>query len=241
MMRVYIILALRRQYRRTPERYESVILRHVSGNRMKGCVNYPTLKICKLKRDRMPAMKHVPELQDLVDDMSRFSDVLLAFAAKLQINLGEFHADHISVRCHQNTTADRWKSGLGKCGSLLNETLINGRPICLFTLDEPLTVGPLSIDLVELPYPGDKRYPHEGWEHIEIVLPGAEEELYTRALALIADEALMTPGIKLKQSAPKGDNERLPNPTLAVTDGSVTIKFHPHSLREIVASEREAG
>jgi len=71
------------------------------------------------------------------------------------------------------------------------------------------------------------------------VLPGVEDALYTRALALIADEALIMPGIKLKQSAPKGENERLPNPTLAVTDGTVTIKFHPHSLREIVASERE--
>ncbi|MGV0086050.1 VOC family protein [Rahnella aceris] len=189
----------------------------------------------------MTAMNHVPELQDLADDLPRFVDILTAFAAKLHINLGGFHADHISVRCHQNTTADRWKTGLEKCGSLLNETLINGRPICLFSLNKPLQVGPLSIDLVELPYPGDKRYPHEGWEHIEIVLPGAEDELYTRALALIADEALMTPGIKLKQSAPKGENERLPNPTLAITDGSVTIKFHPHSLRAIVASEREDG
>ena len=166
-------------------------------------------------------MNHVPELQDLADDLPRFVDVLTAFAAKLHINLDGFHADHISVRCHQNTTADRWKTGLEKCGSLLNETLINGRPICLFSLNKPLQVGPLSIDLVELPYPGDKRYPHEGWEHIEIVLPGAEDELYT--------------------SAPKGENERLPNPTLAITDGSVTIKFHPHSLRAIVASEREDG
>jgi len=31
----------------------------------------------------------------------------------------------------------------------------------------------------------------------------------------------------------------LPNPTLAVTDGEVTIKFHPHSIREIVASEQQ--
>lgn len=239
MMRVYIIFTLWSQYCRTSEGAESAIVRHVSGNQMKGCVNYPTLRICKLKRVRMSAMKHVPELQDLAADLQRFVSVLTAFATKLQITLEDFHADHISVRCHQNATADRWRAGFNQCGTLLNETEINGRPICLFTLAEPLTVGPLHIDLVELPYPGGKRYPHEGWEHIEIVLPGAEEELYTRALALIADEALIMPGIKLKQSSPKGENERLPNPTLAITDGSVTIKFHPHSLRDIVASERD--
>jgi predicted metalloenzyme YecM len=31
--------------------------------------------------------------------------------------------------------------------------------------------------------------------------------------------------------------ERLPNPTLAVTDGSVTVKFHPWTIEQIVASE----
>ncbi|PAW91672.1 hypothetical protein CKQ79_29675, partial [Klebsiella pneumoniae] len=27
----------------------------------------------------------------------------------------------------------------------------------------------MLADDVELPWPGEKRYPHEGWEHIEIV------------------------------------------------------------------------
>lgn len=182
----------------------------------------------------------VAELADLVADLPRFNQLLNAFAQKLQLNLADFHADHISVRCHQNTTADRWRTGFAQCGTLLNETEINGRPICLFDLPEPLKVGPWDIDLIELPYPGGKRYPHEGWEHVELVLGGGAEGFYARALACLADDALVAPGIKLKQSAPKGENERLPNPTLAITDGTLTIKFHPHSLREIVASERDA-
>ncbi|SQC71327.1 protein yecM [Klebsiella pneumoniae] len=46
------------------------------------------------------------------------------------------------------------------------------------------------------------------------------------------------PGIVVKTSSPKGEHERLPNPTLAVTDGSVTVKFHPWSIEQIVASEQ---
>lgn len=183
-------------------------------------------------------IKEVTGLADLVNDMPRFVDALASFAKTLRLDLSAYHADHISLRCHQNATADRWREGLTQCGVLLSETEINGRPICLFSLSVPLSVGPLSIDLVELPYPGEKRYPHEGWEHIELVLSGGEEGFYTRALALLADEALVAPGIKLKQSSPKGEYERLPNPTLAITDGTVTIKFHPYSLRDIVASER---
>jgi hypothetical protein len=52
----------------------------------------------------------------------------------------------------------------------------------------------------------------------------------------LPDEALLAPGIKLKQSSPKGEGERLPNPTLAITDGTVTIKvsslFHSRHCRQ---------
>ncbi len=41
-----------------------------------------------------------------------------------------------------------------------------------------------------------------------------------------------------KPARRKGRHERLPNPTLAVTDGSVTVKFHPWSIEQIVASEQ---
>ncbi|VDZ78382.1 Protein yecM [Salmonella bongori] len=49
-------------------------------------------------------------------------------------------ADHISLRCHQNTTAERWRRGFEQCGELLSENIINGRPICLFKLHEPVGV-----------------------------------------------------------------------------------------------------
>ncbi len=186
----------------------------------------------------MTSFPAIAELHDLALDLPRFELALSQFAEKLQLDLSQFTADHVSLRCHQNTTAERWRLGLEQCGSLLSEAMINGRPICLFDLQQPLKVGPWQIHCVELPYPGDKRYPHEGWEHVELVLSGEPATLYARALAHLPDEALLAPGIKLKQSSPKGEGERLPNPTLAITDGTVTIKFHPYSIRDIVASEQ---
>lgn len=186
----------------------------------------------------MTNLSTISELNDLAQDLPRFERALSQFADRLHLELSQFSADHISVRCHQNSTAERWREGLLQCGSLLSETIINGRPICLFDLKQPLQVGPWQIDFIELPYPGDKRYPHEGWEHVELVLSGDPATFYARALEHLADEALLLPGVKLKQSSPKGEGERLANPTLAITDGSVTIKFHPHHIRDIVASER---
>ncbi|KEY57943.1 YecM protein [Serratia sp. DD3] len=186
----------------------------------------------------MTDLLSINELNDLALDLPRFEQALSEFAQKLHLELSQYHADHISLRCHQDSTAERWRQGLLQCGVLLSENIINGRVICLFDLTVPLQVGPWQIDCIELPYPGKKRYPHEGWEHVELVLAGDPATLYTRALEQLADEALLQPGISLKQSWPKSEDESLANPTLAVSDGQVTIKFHPHSIRDVVTNGR---
>lgn len=186
----------------------------------------------------MTPLQAIADLNDLALDLLRFEQALDQFAAKLQLDLSQFSADHISVRCHQDATAERWWQGLMQCASLLSESMINGRLICLFDLQQPLNVGPWLIDCVELPYPGGKRYLHEGWEHLELVLRGDPDTLHARALSYLADEVLLAPGITLKQSVLQGEGDRLPNPSLAISDGSMTIKFHPYSIREIVTSEK---
>ena len=62
-----------------------------------------------------------------------------------------------------------------------------------------------QVDVIELPWPGEKLYRHEGWEHVEIVLRGEPETLGMRAMALLADEALTQPGIAFKTSTPQGE------------------------------------
>ncbi|MDF7658537.1 VOC family protein [Erwiniaceae bacterium L1_54_6] len=178
------------------------------------------------------------ELKDLEQDLLRFEQALLQFAERLGLQLDQHEADHVAVRCHQYATAERWKQGLLQIGSQFSEAMINGRPICLFKLHQPLQLAGWQVEVIELPWPGEKLYRHEGWEHVEIVLRGEPETLGMRAMALLADEALLQPGISFKTSTPQGEKERLPNPTLAVTDGQTTIKFHPWRLEEIVASEQ---
>lgn len=178
------------------------------------------------------------ELDDLKTDLGRFEESLQIFSQRLGLSLKDLDVDHVAVRCHQDTTAMRWQQGLRQIGTEFSAAIINGRQICLFKLHDPLFVAGRQIDVVELPWPGEKRYRHEGWEHIEVVLPGDHQTLGMRAMALLSDDALTQPGISFKTSSPQGENERLPNPTLAVTDGQTTIKFHPWRLEEIVASEQ---
>lgn len=180
-----------------------------------------------------------PELDDLRIDLARFDAALQDLAQRLGLSLSGLEADHIAVRCNQIATAERWKRGLLQIGSLFSEAMINGRPIALFRLHQPIQVAGWQLHVIELPWPGNKLYRHEGWEHVEIVLRGDPDTLGMRAMALLSDGGLSQPGISFKTSAPQGENERLPNPTLAVTDGQTTLKFHPWRLEEIVASEAD--
>ncbi|WP_081861917.1 VOC family protein [Photorhabdus australis] len=41
----------------------------------------------------------------------------------------------------------------------------------------------------------------------------------------------------VKQSQPKGEQERLPNPTLAISNNEISVKFHPFTLREMIKNE----
>ena len=107
----------------------------------------------------MANWQQIEQLADITADLPRFSDALQRFAARLGLEIGGLDADHISLRCHQNATAERWRSGLAQCGTLLSENIINGRPICLFKLAEPVCVAHWRFHIVELPWPGEKRIP----------------------------------------------------------------------------------
>lgn len=93
----------------------------------------------------MANWQQIEQLADITADLPRFSDALQRFAARLGLEIGGLDADHISLRCHQNATAERWRSGLAQCGTLLSENIINGKPICLFKLAEAGLRGALAL------------------------------------------------------------------------------------------------
>lgn len=59
----------------------------------------------------MTPLQAIADLNYLALDLPRFEQALDQFAAKLQLDLSQFSADHISVRCHQDATAERWRQG----------------------------------------------------------------------------------------------------------------------------------
>lgn len=184
----------------------------------------------------MIEFSNAPELSDLWQSLPEFEQQLMLMAKTLNISLANYPIDHISVRCHHLETAKRWQAGLLKCGQLLSDNIINGRSICLFELEKPLLVAFQPISIIELPFPKDKIYPQETWEHIEMVIDVTPNELEDTARTLLPNP--LPEGFNLKMSQPKGHQERLPNPTLAVSNGIITIKYHPFTIKKIIESEK---
>ncbi|MBM7073981.1 VOC family protein [Shewanella sp. 202IG2-18] len=174
---------------------------------------------------------------DFVSKINNFMD-------ELGIEKDEFECDHAAIRVNTQKHADQLRAFFETKGKVISENFINGRPILIIELNEPLMLNGTQVPYVELPYPSEKAYPFEGWEHIELVVPGKAstvESLIESSIASIPKIEKAINGqlteIKLKQSSPKGEKERLPNPTIALKKADICVKLHSHSIKAIIESE----
>ena len=93
----------------------------------------------------------------------------------------------------------------------------------------------------QLPFPKNKQYPQETWEHIEIVMPFLSHESVEDWVNRICNTFLWKEltQLTMKVSEPKVEGEQLPNPSIAVsfvdkTENHVCIKVHPYTIKKIL-------
>lgn len=203
--------------------------------------------------------------EQLTQSWPAFEAQILALLETLDLADKALVCDHVALRVNSIASADALRDAFSCVGKIISDNIINGRTILIIELDTPLTLGQFSIACVELPYPNDKVYPQEGWEHIELVIDSKATECDTLSqdlLALCPKLSALVPleqaaepnlsrspdlssqglaslaGIKIKMSSPKGDKERLANPTIAFKRDDVCIKVHPHGIKAVIASEQ---
>ncbi len=186
--------------------------------------------------------------EQLLADLPVFLTSLTALMETLSVDLTAYQADHIALRVNSWSVAEALHQAWLEYGEEWSNNEINGRPIVIIGLHQPLQFGQWQIEAIELPYPkSGKVYAKEGWEHVEWVIP------HTHVDSLMAWETHLqrvfptlnkTPtewgalGIKVKASSPSGDKERLANPTVAYNKDNVCLKLHPCSLKAVLDSEQ---
>lgn len=187
--------------------------------------------------------------EQLLAKLDDFMHKIQTLSEILHINLSDFQADHIALRINDTELVQLAHQEWQKYGQVISQAQINGRPIIVILFDRPLGALQWQVECLELPYPAPgKQYPQQSWEHVEFVIPSTAqtaqaylEDLKGRLPGLATQwDQLERLGIKVKLSSPKGEGERLNNPTVAFKYQGVCIKLHPHSLKRIVESEQSA-
>lgn len=185
--------------------------------------------------------------EQMCRNLDAFGDKITGLLSQLGLDLSGCLMDHIALRINSRELASLAHQEWKEQGRELSSAQINGRPIIVIKLARSLNCAGWSVDCLELPYPAEGRqYPVEGWEHVEFVVPATAQsadeylaELKARFPELGRNWAsLAQMGIKTKLSSPKGEGERLANPTVAFKWDNICIKLHPHSLEAVVASEK---
>ena len=195
--------------------------------------------------------------QHLQHTWADFSQRISAFIHRLGLENLALDCDHAALRVNDNQTAQLLVDEFSQHGKIISNNIINGRPILIIKLAEPFVIGAMKIQCVELPFPSNKIYPVEGWEHIELVFPSQAQTCDELVAELIEKVPLLADviagktiasnaiagsdennDIKVKQSSPKGDKERLANPTIAFKANGICVKVHPHDIQKIVESEQ---
>ncbi|MFM2640225.1 VOC family protein [Vibrio chagasii] len=187
------------------------------------------------------------EPQQMIARLDTFMAKIENLGNVLGLDLSFAQADHIALRINETELAKAAHQAWSEFGSTISQATINGRPIVVIVFDEPLQSRGWNIECLELPYPAEgKIYPSQDWEHVEFVIP-SHAQTADEYLADLKDtypqfaanfETLDEQGVKIKLSSPKGEGERLNNPTVAFKLQGICIKLHPHSLKKIVESEQ---
>ena len=178
-------------------------------------------------------------------DLAEFELKIAQIAGIAQIDLSQYQIDHLAVRMNSDEVAHQWKAMLLTGSTLLKESEVNGRPIGLFTLNQPLHFCGQAVSVIELPFPKSQSYPEEGWEHIELVIPMQENENVEQLCKRVDSQFFLqnNPELKIKISQPQAEGERLPNPSVAISLRNATyqnfccLKLHPYDITTIVRSE----
>jgi hypothetical protein len=138
----------------------------------------------------------------------------------------DLECDHICYRIESLARYNHLKEIFQKHGFLRNESLVNGRNICIFQMPSPISYYGLSTECVELPEPKLNSPYKEGWEHAEIV---------TRKPLI--DFIKTFPDLTFEtQSLHKKIN---PEITIKISEAT-KIKFHEQSILDVISLENSA-
>lgn len=179
----------------------------------------------------------------LLNSLPKFEKKLEDFLAELKtvgLDLFDLEIDHIALRYKDPQSVDKIRDEILAISEWHDVTNVNGRPIYIIKLLEPLTVLGKQVWCIELPYPKSNHSYSDGWEHIEVVLGGKatniaelESDLSSKFPEFIKENL---DGINYDADEPSvDDSNQLPNPSISIEKyKGLAVKIHAKSIEEVI-------
>lgn len=193
--------------------------------------------------EKISEKKNYSHFLDQIEGFDSKINDFLTELAMLGISTNSFTIDHIALRIKASDIVMQLEEEiLSNGGRILEKSVVNGRPIAIIQLPEPVKISEQEIFVLELPYPATPHdYTEDSWEHVEIVIGGNasnNDELKMRFQEIFPNaklDEIQSSGIKIKESQAIAENDQLPNPTITFEKyKGLAVKFHCKSLQEVI-------
>lgn len=161
-------------------------------------------------------------LAEVITDPILFLEDLFSKLSDIDLDVENFELDHICYRVQSMEEYNIKKSELAPFGELLVESMVNGRLISTFKLQDPIVYKNRKIYLIELPSPKPAHSYKSGLEHVEFVTKQPLQKIVER----YPQYSFEVFGIHKKVNA-----------DITLKLGDYCIRFHNQSLEEVIKKE----
>lgn len=162
-------------------------------------------------------------LNDIITDPTLYLHRLFKKIELIKLDVSAYYLDHLCYRVSSVDEYDLKKKDLFNHGTLLAESLVNGRPIATFKLFNPIKYAKREISVIELPSPKKNSPYPSGLEHAEFVVPHPLHVILKKYPSLPFDIS----GIDKKINA-----------DITLNFHGECIRFHEKKLEEIIRLEQ---
>ncbi len=180
--------------------------------------------------------------EQLARDVITFDERLRNALTQLKIQTAtkSLAIDHACVRLNSVAVVEQLLTEVTKVGQIISSEHINGRPIHIIELHQPLQLLGRPVSGLEIPHPKPTQTYAEGWEHIEFVLPAGTtntrqgiEEAFFNVFPTFSDRTVKE-RYQYKLNEPEAECDQLPNPTISLKIDDVGLKFHAYPIQKVV-------
>ncbi len=161
-------------------------------------------------------------LVEIIGDPLIFLEDLFLKLSEIELNVEHFELDHLCYRVSSLEEYNSKKMDLIDVGTLLVESMVNGRLISTFKLHEPIEYKNRNISLLELPSPKPNHSYPSGLEHVEFVTREPLQKIVDR----YPQYSFEVFGIHKKINA-----------DITLKLGEYCIRFHNQSLEDVIKFE----